>query len=171
MYKHLGKMPMDYAEFKRKVDAFKNLLLDTKKGHIELLILDLINEHSPNFMHYKALEMIEEGDFDDDVNVRGYFKRLLWDEVIEEQKLKVHPNYSHMKIGPNKELIFKTDEEIIEELNKSDFLADHPGWIPMKPGATQEFFDKQMEQSMCSIVEHPYPNQDSMDPCLPVGDN
>ena len=150
---------MDYAEFKRKVDAFKNLLLDTKKGHIELLILDLINEHSPNFMHYKALEMIEEGDFDDDVNVRGYFKRLLWDEVIEENR------------DLNRKAVFKTDEEIIEELNKSDFLADHPGWIPLKPGATQEFFDKQMEQSLCSIVEHPYPNQDSIDPCLPVGDN
>ena len=157
---------MDYAEFKRKVDAFKNLLLDTKKGHIELLILDLINEHSPNFMHYKALEMIEEGDFDDDVNVRGYFKRLLWDEVIEENR------------DLNRKAVFKTDEEIIEELNKSDFLADHPGWIPLKPGATQEFFDKQMEnwgkkqeEGMCSIVEHPYPNQDSIDPCLPVGDN
>lgn len=159
-------MPMDYAEFKRKVDAFKALLLDTKKGHIELLILDLINEHSPNFMHYKALEMIEEGDFDDDVNVRGYFKRLLWDEVIEENR------------DLNRKAVFKTDEEIIEELNKSDFLADHPGWIPLKPGATQEFFDKQMEnwgkkqeEGMCSIVEHPYPNQDSIDPCLPVGDN
>lgn len=159
MYKHLGKMPIDYAEFKRKVDAFKALLLDTKKGHIELLILDLINEHSPNFMHYKALEMIEEGDFDEDVNVRGYFKRLLWDEVIEEQR------------DLNRKAVFKTDEEIIEELNKSDFLADHPGWVPMKPGAAQAFLDAQMEQSLCTIVEHPYPNQDSMDPCLPVGDN
>lgn len=152
-------MPIDYAEFKRKVDAFKALLLDTKKGHIELLILDLINEHSPNFMRYKALEMIEEGDFDDDVNVRGYFKRLLWDEVIEEQR------------DLNRKAVFKTDEEIIEELNKSDFLADHPGWVPMKPGAAQAFLDAQMEQSLCTIVEHPYPNQDSMDPCLPVGDN
>lgn len=152
-------MPIDYAEFKRKVDAFKALLLDTKKGHIELLILDLINEHSPNFMHYKALEMIEEGDFDEDVNVRGYFKRLLWDEVIEEQR------------DLNRKAVFKTDEEIIEELNKSDFLADHPGWVPMKPGAAQAFLDAQMEQSLCTIVEHPYPNQDSMDPCLPVGDN
>lgn len=152
-------MPIDYAEFKRKVDAFKALLLDTKKGHIELLILDLINEHSPNFMHYKALEMIEEGDFDEDVNVRGYFKRLLWDEVIEEQR------------DLNRKAVFKTDEEIIEELNKSDFLADHPGWVPMIPGAAQAYLDAQMEQSMCTIVEHPYPNQDSMDPCLPVGDN
>lgn len=146
---------MDYAEFKRKVDAFKALLLDTKKGHIELLILDLINEHSPNFMHYKALEMIEEGDFDEDVNVRGYFKRLLWDEVLEEHR------------DLNRKVVFKTDEEIIEELNKSCFLETHPDFVPMRPGATQEMFDKQMEdwgrkqeEMMSTIVEHPYPNQD-----------
>ncbi len=35
-----------------------------------MLIFELINEYSPNFMHYKAQEMIEEGDFDDDMAVR-----------------------------------------------------------------------------------------------------
>jgi hypothetical protein len=119
--------PMNYADFKKKVDAFKTLLMDAQKGHVELLILDLINEYSPNFMHYKALEMIEEGDFDDDLSKR---------------------------------VVFKTDEEIIEELNKSSFLDKHPNFVPLQPGATQALFDAQMEESMCTIVEHPYPNQD-----------
>lgn len=139
---------MNYAEFKKKVDAFKTLLMDAQKGHVELLILDLINEYSPNFMHYKALEMIEEGDFDDDVSVRGYYKRLLWDEVIQEDH------------ELSKRVVFKTDEELIEELNKSSFLDKHPNFVPLLPGATQAFFDAQMEESMCTIVEHPYPNQD-----------
>ena len=39
---------------------------------------------APNFMHYKALEMIEEGDFDDDMAVRGHFKRILWKEMMTE---------------------------------------------------------------------------------------
>jgi len=150
---------MDYADFKKQVDAFKELFSHASKGHVELVILDLINEYSPNFMHYKALEMIEEGDFNDDLNVRGHYKRLLWDEVIEE---------NHQL---SKRVVFKTDEEIIEELNNSSFLETHPNFVPLKPGATQEFFDKQMAESMCTIVEHPYPNQDSMDPCLPIGDN
>ena len=158
MYKDLGIMPtkdktkpMDYADFRRQVEAFKELLGFAQKGHVELLILDLINEHSPNFMHYKALEMIEEGDFDEELNVRGHFKRLLWDEVIEENH------------ALSKKVVFKTDEEIIEELNKSCFLETHPNFMPMKPGATQEFFDKQMEnwgkqtEIMTSIVEHPDP--------------
>lgn len=136
---------MDYAEFKQQVDAFKELFSNASKGHVELVILDLINEYSPNFMHYKALEMIEEGDFDDDSNVRGHYKRLLWDEVIEENH----------KI--NTQEIFKTDEEILEELNKSTFLDKHPNYIPIKPGATQAHFDEQMS----AIVEHPYPNQDA----------
>jgi len=136
---------MDYAEFKQQVDAFKELFSNASKGHIELVILDLINEYSPNFMHYKALEMIEEGDFNDDLNVRGHYKRLLWDEVIEENH----------KIST--QVIFKTDEEILEELNKSTFLDKHPNYIPIKPGATQAFFDEQMS----AIVEHPYPNQDA----------
>jgi hypothetical protein len=148
---------MNYADFKKKVDAFKALLMDAQKGHVELLILDLINEYSPNFMRYKALEMIEEGDFDDDVAVRGHFKRLLWDEVIREDH-----ELSNV-------VIFKTDEEIIEELNKSSFLDKHPNFVPLKPGATQAHFDAQMEnwgrdnleESMCAIVEHPYPNQDA----------
>lgn len=139
---------MNYADFKKKVDAFKTLLMDAQKGHVELLILDLINEYSPNFMHYKALEMIEEGDFDDDVSVRGYYKRLLWDEVIQEDH------------ELSKRVVFKTDEELIEELNKSSFLDKHPNFVPLLPGATQAFFDAQMEESMCTIVEHPYPNQD-----------
>jgi len=143
---------MNYADFKKKVDAFKTLLMDAQKGHVELLILDLINEYSPNFMHYKALEMIEEGDFDDDVNVRGHYKRLLWDEVLEE-------NYQL-----SKKVVFKTDEELIEELNKSNFLEKHPNFVPFKPGAAQALFDEQMAQSMCTIVEHPHPS-------LPVGDN
>lgn len=147
---------MDYADFKKQVDAFKELFSNASKGHVELVILDLINEFSPNFMHYKALEMIEEGDFDDDVNVRGHYKRLLWDEVIEENE------------ELSKRVVFKTDEEIIEELNKSSFLDKHPNYVPLKPGATQELFDKQMEdwgkkqeEMMSTIVEHPYPNQDS----------
>lgn len=146
----------DYAEFKKKVDAFKTLFADAPKGHVELVILDLINEYSPNFMHYKALEMVEEGDFDDDVAVRGHFKRLLWDEVLEEN------------FELSKRTAFKTDEEIIEELNKSSFLDKHPNFVPLIPGATQAMFDAQManwgrdnlEESMCAIVEHPYPNQD-----------
>jgi len=136
---------MDYAEFKRQVDAFKELLCNAQKGHMELLILDLINEHSPNFMHYKALEMIEEGDFDADLNVRGHYKRLLWDEVIQE------------KHELSKMAVFKTDEEIVEEMNKYTFLEAHPHFVPMNPGATQELFDKQMEEIMTSVVEHPDP--------------
>lgn len=169
MYKHLGIMPtkdktkpMDYAEFRRQVEAFKELLGFAQKGHVELLILDLINEHSPNFMHYKALEMIEEGDFDEELNVRGHYKRLLWDEVIEENH------------ALSKRVVFKTDEEIIAELNQSSFIEAHPNFVPLKPGATQEFFDQQMKQVeiMTSIVEHPHECSPCMlDPITPIGDN
>jgi hypothetical protein len=46
--------------------------------------LDIINEYAPKFMHYKALEMIQEGDFDDDKAVRGHFKRITWKEMMTE---------------------------------------------------------------------------------------
>ena len=61
----------------------------------------------------------------------------------------------------SKKVVFKTDEEIIEELNASNFLDTHPGWIPLRPGAAQAHFDSQMQMS--TIVEHPYPNQDAID--------
>jgi hypothetical protein len=135
---------MSYTEFRAQVDSFKTLLTNAQKGQIEILILDLISEHSPKFMHYKALEMIEEGDFDDDLSVRGYFKRLLYSEVLKDEE------------AARNVVVFKTDEELIAELNQSTFLDKHPNYVPIKPGATQAFFDAQMS----AIVEHPYPNQD-----------
>lgn len=133
---------MSYKEFREQVEAFKTLLTNAQKGQIEILILDLISEHSPKFMHYKALEMIEEGDFDDDLSVRGYFKRLLYSEVLKDEE------------AANSVVVFKTDEELIEELNQSTFLDKHPRYVPLKPGATQAFFDSQMS----AIVEHPHPH-------------
>jgi hypothetical protein len=75
---------ISYREFRARVEALKTLLNSSRKGHIELFILDIINEYAPNFMHYKALEMIEEGDFDDDMAVRGHFKRILCQEMMME---------------------------------------------------------------------------------------
>ena len=116
---------MDYREFKRKVEEFKTLFGEAKSGHIEMVILDLINEFSPNFMEYKAKEMIEECDFDHDTVVRSHFKRLLWNEIVEESRREV--------------TVFKTDEEIIAELNKSVFTEKHPEFVPMPRNTEAEY--------------------------------
>jgi hypothetical protein len=146
-------LEISYNDFRLKVDSFKSLIKDAKKGNVELFILELINEFSPKFVWYKSLEMIEEGDFDEDLNVRDYFKRLLWDEIIEEY------------FENAKKVAFKTDEEIIEELNKTTFLETHRNFIPLQIGQTQALFDKQMAEQnklaeqMSAIVEHPFPSQ------------
>ena len=75
---------MSYREFIAQVEAFKTLVNSSRKGHIELFILDIIHEYAPNFVQYKALEMIEEGDFDDDMAVRGHFNRIIWKEMMTE---------------------------------------------------------------------------------------
>jgi len=116
---------MDYREFKRKVEEFKTLFGEAKSGHIEMVILDLINEFSPNFMEYKAKEMIEECDFDHDTVVRSHFKRLLWNEIVEESRREV--------------TVFKTDEEIIAELNSSVFIDKHPQFVPMPRNTEAEY--------------------------------
>lgn len=129
---------MDYREFKRKVEDFKTLFADAKSGHIEMVILDLINEFSPNFMEYKAKEMIEECDFDHDNVVRSHFKRLLWSEIVDE--------YNH-EIP-----IFKTDEEVLEDLNRSVFTHKHPEFAPMPKNTEAEYEEHQkriMEQTVC----------------------
>jgi hypothetical protein len=134
---------MDYREFKKKVEEFKTLFSDAKPGHIEMVILDLINEFSPNFTSYKAKEMIEEGDFDDDVVVRSHFKRLLWAEILEEDRRQVP--------------VFKTDEELIEELNTSSFVEKHPEFVPM-PKSTEQDYEEQLRKLMESVVCHPHPH-------------
>jgi hypothetical protein len=131
---------MEYKEFKRKVEEFKTLFGEAKSGHIEMVILDLINEFSPNFMNYKAKEMIEECDFDHDTVVRSHFKRLLWKEIEEE-------------ILREKEEVFKTDEEIIEELNKSVFVEKHPEFVPM-PKNTEAEYEEQLKKMMAGIPVH-----------------
>jgi hypothetical protein len=127
---------MDYKEFKRKVEEFKTLFAEAKSGHIEMVILDLINEFSPNFMEYKAKEMIEECDFDHDTVVRSHFKRLLWNEIVDESRREV--------------TVFKTDEEIIAELNSSVFVEKHPEFVPMPRNTEAEY----EAQHHC----HPHPH-------------
>ncbi len=61
---------------------FKEFLNNSREIYIELFILDFINECAPNFVHYRVLEMIDEGGFDDDMAVTGHFKRILWPEVM-----------------------------------------------------------------------------------------
>ena len=133
---------MDYKEFKRKVEEFKSLFADAKSGHIEMVILDLINEFSPNFMEYKAKEMIEECDFDHDTVVRSHFKRLLWKEVEEE-------------VLREKEEVFKTDEEIIAELNKSVFVEKHPQFVAMPRNTEAEYEAKYHRNSPTSQLHQP----------------
>jgi hypothetical protein len=130
---------MDYKEFKRKVEDFKTLFAEAKSGHIEMVILDLINEFSPNFMEYKAKEMIEECDFDHDTVVRSHFKRLLWNEIVDESRREVP--------------VFKTDEEIIAELNKSVFTEKHPEFVPM-PKNTEALYEEQLKKMMAEIPLH-----------------
>ena len=130
---------MDYKEFKRKVEDFKTLFGEAKSGHIEMVILDLINEFSPNFMEYKAKEMIEECDFDHDTVVRSHFKRLLWNEIVDESRREVP--------------VFKTDEEIIEELNSSVFTDKHPEFVPM-PKNTEALYEEQLKKMMAGIPLH-----------------
>jgi hypothetical protein len=130
---------MDYKEFKRKVEDFKSLFADAKSGHIEMVILDLINEFSPNFMEYKAKEMIEECDFDHDTVVRSHFKRLLWNEIVEESRKET--------------TVFKTDEEIIAELNSSVFTEKYPQFVPM-PKNTEAVYEEQMKKMMAGIPLH-----------------
>jgi hypothetical protein len=130
---------MDYKEFKRKVEDFKSLFADAKSGHIEMVILDLINEFSPNFMEYKAKEMIEECDFDHDTVVRSHFKRLLWNEIVEESRKET--------------TVFKTDEEIIAELNSSVFTEKYPQFVPM-PKNTEAVYEEQLKKMMAGIPLH-----------------
>jgi hypothetical protein len=130
---------MDYKEFKRKVEDFKSLFADAKSGHIEMVILDLINEFSPNFMEYKAKEMIEECDFDHDTVVRSHFKRLLWNEIVEESRKET--------------TVFKTDEEIIAELNSSVFTEKYPQFVPM-PKNTEALYEEQLKKMMAGIPLH-----------------
>ena len=130
---------MDYKEFKRKVEEFKSLFAEAKSGHIEMVILDLINEFSPNFMEYKAKEMIEECDFDHDTVVRSHFKRLLWNEIVDESRRET--------------TVFKTDEEIIAELNSSVFTEKHPEFVPM-PKNTEALYEEQLKKMMEGIPVH-----------------
>ena len=125
--------------YKRKVEDFKSLFADAKSGHIEMVILDLINEFSPNFMEYKAKEMIEECDFDHDTVVRSHFKRLLWNEIVEESRRET--------------TVFKTDEEIIAELNSSVFTDKHPEFVPM-PKNTEALYEEQLKKMMAGIPLH-----------------
>ena len=139
---------MDYREFRKKVEEFKTLFGEAKAGHIEMVILDLIHEFSPNFMTYKAKEMIEECDFDHDTVVRSHFKRLLWKE-IEEEVLR------------EKEEVFKTDEEIIAELTKSVFTEKHPEFVPMPKNTEAEYEAKYHRNSPTSQLHqpcHPHPH-------------
>lgn len=106
-----------------------------------MVILDLINEFSPNFMVYKAKEMIEECDFDHDTVVRSHFKRLLWSEIVEESRREV--------------AVFKTDEEIIEELNKSVFVEKHPEYVPMPKNTEAEYEAKYHRNSPTSQLHQP----------------
>ena len=131
---------MDYRDFKKKVEDFKEIFAHAKSGHIEMVILDLINEFSPNFMEYKAKEMIEECDFDHDTVVRSHFKRLLWNEIVDESRKEVP--------------IFKTDEEILEELNSSVFIEKYPQFAPM-PKSTEEEYEAHQRRIMEQTVCHP----------------
>jgi hypothetical protein len=45
-------------------------------------------------------EMIEEGDFDDDMSVRGHFKRILWEDMMtkgeaEDERKQLQQSYMH----------------------------------------------------------------------------
>jgi hypothetical protein len=104
-----------------------------------MVILDLINEFSPNFMEYKAKEMIEECDFDHDTVVRSHFKRLLWNEIVEESRKET--------------TVFKTDEEIIAELNSSVFTEKYPQFVPM-PKNTEAVYEEQLKKMMAGIPLH-----------------
>ena len=88
-------------------------------------------------MIYKAKEMIEECDFDHDTVVRSHFKRLLWKEVEEE-------------VLREKEEVFKTDEEIIAELNKSVFVEKHPQFVAMPRNTEAEYEAKYHRNSPTS---------------------
>lgn len=134
---------MDYRAFKAEVEKFKSLFAGAKSGHVEMVILDLINEFSPNFMEYKAKEMIEEGDFDHDTVVRSHFRRLLWKEIVDESRREV--------------AVFKTDEEVIDELNSSVFTEAHPEFVPM-PKSTEQEYEEQQRRLMESVVCHPHPH-------------
>ena len=106
---------MSYREFRAQVEAFKTLVNSSRKGHIELFILDIIHEYAPNFVQYKALEMIEEGDFDDDMAVRGHFNRIIWKEMMTEGEAEEERKQFQSFHNPT---VFQTDEEVIQELNK-----------------------------------------------------
>jgi hypothetical protein len=85
--------------------------------------------------------MIEDGDFDDDMAVRGHFKRILWHEVAtraedEDKRIQLQQSSIHT--------VFQTDEEIIEELNKSTFSQKHPNCVSLKMSAAQRYFNEQM---------------------------
>jgi hypothetical protein len=141
---------MDYRAFKAEVEKFKKLFGEAKSGYVEMVILDLIHEFSPNFMEYKAKEMIEEGDFDHDTAVRSHFKRLLWNEIVEESRREV--------------AVFKTDEELIEELSSSSFIEKHPQFVPM-PKNTEQEYEEHLRKIMETTVCHPC--MDDPVPCHP----
>lgn len=87
--------------------------------------------------------MIEEGDFDDDMAVRGHFKRILWKEMMTEGEAEDERKQLQLT-QINTPSMFQTDEEIIEELNKSTFSQKHPNCVPLQMGAAQRHFDEQM---------------------------
>jgi hypothetical protein len=139
---------MDYRDFQKKMDEYRSAFADAKPAFIEMFILDLIHTHSPNFMNHKAKEMIEECDFDHDTVVRSHFKRLLWKEVEEE-------------VLREKEEVFKTDEEIIEELNKSVFVEKYPQFVPMPRNTEAEYEAQHHRNSPTSRLHqpcHPHPH-------------
>ena len=70
-------------------------------------------------MNYQALEMIEEGYFDDNIAVAAHLKLILWKEIMTEGEVK---NKRKQFQSFHKPKVFQTDEEVVQELNKSTFL-------------------------------------------------
>jgi hypothetical protein len=65
---------------------------------------------------------------------------LLWNEIVDESRKEVP--------------IFKTDEEILEELNSSVFIEKYPQFAPM-PKSTEEEYEEQQRRIMEQTVCHP----------------
>ncbi len=60
---------------------------------------------------------------DDDIAVRGHFKRILWHAVVtrakdEDKRMQLQQSNMHT--------VFQTDEEIIEELTNQPFHKNTP---------------------------------------------
>jgi hypothetical protein len=77
--------------------------------------------------------------FDHDTVVRSHFKRLLWNEIVEESRKET--------------TVFKTDEEIIAELNSSVFTEKYPQFVPM-PKNTEALYEEQLKKMMAGIPLH-----------------